>query len=425
MHVVIVGAGTSGIYALRWLTSLRRDIGITVLEKRTYPSYSPCGMPYALEGMTDIDSLIHPLPRGRNVDIILGAEVIEIGENYVAYRKSGSEKKLDFDKLIYAAGGIPIVPKLPGSELSGVFTLKTIEDIRKIDSVAKEGVKFAVIGGGAIGLEMAYALKKRGCDVKVFEPLPNVLPSVGDNEISKIVKEYLEKEGIEVHLNEGLSEILGEDKVRGIRTPKGDYECDYVLLSVGVRPNTSLLKGLVEMDEKGFILVDEFFRTSNENIYATGDCVLAPTVWGEKIPAQLASVAAKHGMIAAMHIAGVNFSYRGSTVPFVTKIGKIEIARVGRKTQKMVRVKAHSFAEYLGGKELIIKMFLTDELKIAGAIAIGEKAASMMDIVSMAMYTDASVEDLLATEFSYCPVVADLNHPVSLCAELAYRRFKR
>lgn len=423
MRIVIVGCGSAGISALKWLTYLMRNVEIVVIEKRDYHSYSPCGMPYAIEGLTEINKLKHTIPTPRNVEILLRTEVVEVDSEKVVCIKDGKEISIEYDKLIYAAGATPIKPNIPGIDLNNVFKFKTIEDLEILENFISPGRRLSVIGGGAIGIEVAYALKKRGCEVRLFEIMPGLLPALGEEEFSAMIKDYLEKHGINVHLSEKIERIEGDNKVERVISDKGRYECDGVILATGVIPNTKPLRGLVDMNEKGFIIVDEYFRTSKGNIYAVGDCILTKTLWNSYVPAQLASVASKHGMIAAMHIAGVSIPYRGSTIPFVSKIGELEIASVGRKTSKFVRVKARAKPEFISKEEIIIKMYFDEDLRVVGCCALGSRAAEMINIISLAMLKGATLEDLLISEFSYCPITSDINNPISLCAELAYRRF--
>ncbi len=418
--IVIIGLGTGGLYAARWASRINRKEEITIIEKRNYETYSPCSIPQVIEGKITPREIIYPFPRTRRIHLHLGYEVIEIrtSEKKVIYRKVGGEdvKEIEYDRLIYAAGAVPKIPPIKGIKKRGVFTVRTVEDAIAILEWMKKSKKALIIGAGAIGVEMAYALKKRGIKVTLVDILSHSFPLNLDDDLAKVVDRRLEDEGIETIFNASVEEITGDDTVNGaiINGERRDY--DMVIVSTGVRPNTALLDGKVEM-ERGFIRVDERMRTSAESIYAVGDCVLTP--YGA---IQLATVAANQGIVAGINAAGGDAIYKKPTGAFVSVFGGFEVSAVGEKTNIYGRAKAKIHPNT--GEEIVMKIYVDEKGYIKGAQAVGVQASTRINVISSLIRMGAKITDLAFMEHAYCPEVSELYDVMKIAAENVLRRFK-
>ncbi|MEM0447947.1 MAG: FAD-dependent oxidoreductase, partial [Thermoplasmata archaeon] len=346
-------------------------------------------------------------------------------------------KEINYDKMLFAAGADPLVPPIKNAKEylnKGIFIVKTLEDAENIKKyISENNVKtVSIVGAGAIGLEMANAMLANGLKVHVFEMFPQVFPKVLDPDMADIVQKFVEGIGIELHLSSKVDEIVVEDgKVKGLITSNKFYNSELIILATGVIPNTSILKGKVEM-EKNFILVNERMETSIKDIYAAGDCVLIKNyISGEKVAVQLATTAAQQGIVAGINMAGKNASYNGAVGAFVSTVGSLEVSAVGltesyaKEKFEIVsaRAKALNKPEYAGGEEIVLKVIVEKNSgKIIGAQAVGKNASSKIDVISMAIRKGATAQDISATEISYCPAVSELYDVINMAGDLLLRK---
>ena len=439
--IVIIGLGTAGVYATRWITQLNREEEITIIERHSYESYSPCGIPLILGESGDFNKLKHPFPRTKRINVLLKFEAIRVDTErkiVIAKQIGGNElREIKYDKLLFATGSEPLVPPIKNAREflgNGVFVVKTLEDAESIMNYIREkNVKtVSIIGAGAIGLEIAHSMVVNGLKVRVFEMFPQVFPRALDPDMAEIVAKFVTGLGIELYLSSRVDEVIVEDgKIKGIISSGKSFDSDAVILATGVVPNTGLLKGIVNM-EKNFIVVNERMETSVKDIYAAGDCVIVKSfISGEPMAIQLATTAAKQGIVAGINMAGKNARYSGVLGSFVSTIGSLEVAAVGitetnaKDKDNLINARARALdrPEYAGGEEIILKVLAEKSTgRIIGAQAVGKKASSKIDIISMAIKRGATVYDLSSIEISYCPAVSDLYDVINMAGDLLLRK---
>ena len=418
--IVIIGLGTGGLYAARWASRINRKEEITIIEKRSYETYSPCSIPQVVEGKLKPEEIIYPFPRTPRIHLYLEHEAVSIDSSrkVVTVRKIGEDKttEIGYDKLIFAAGASPKLPPIKGIEKKGVFTIRTVEDSIEILKWVQNSKKALVIGAGAIGVEMAYALRARGLEVTLVDILSQPFPLNLDADLAKIVDEKLRNDGIETIYNAKVEEISGKDKVEGavINGQQRDY--DIVIVSTGVRPNTNILEGKVEMD-RGFIKVDERMQTSDPDIYAIGDCVVTP--YGV---IQLATIAANQGIVAGINAAGGNAIYKKPNGAFVSAFGGFEVSSVGERTKIFGRARAEDHPH--SNEEIVMKIYIDEEGYIKGAQAVGKNASSRINVISSLIRMNGKITDLAFMEHAYCPEVSELYDVMKIAAENVLRRLK-
>ena len=180
---------------------------------------------------------------------------------------------LPYDKCIYALGARCHVPPIPGRDLPGVACVRTINDLQKIRRLLAPAKHAVVIGGGVIGLEFAWEIRKTGCEVTVLEALPHLMARVLDPESAEVLKERCEACGIAVRTGAEIEKIEGADRAEAVTLAGGErFPADLVLLSCGIRANTevALRSGLA--CGRG-VLVDGHLRTSDPDVFAAGDCI--------------------------------------------------------------------------------------------------------------------------------------------------------
>ena len=430
MRTVIIGSGAAGLTTASTIREYNKDMEILVVTKEKDIAYSPCAIPYVIEGtIKSFDDIIMHTPeyykKEKNIEVLTETTATDIKDNKV---EINGEELIDFDYLVLATGAEPFIPPIEGTSLKGVFKVRNIEDGRKILEYMKNANKVAVIGAGAIGLEMAYAFKKRGLDTLVVEMAPQVLPRFLDSDMAEIVKNYLEKEGIKFILSKPLEKIIGDEKVEGICVSGEVYDVDMVILATGVRPNIELAKKAGCKIGKYAIEVDDRMRTSIKNIYAVGDCVeVIDMITGEKTLSPFGSTAVRQGKVAGKNIAGLDERFNPVLNAAVSKIGDLEVGGVGltalsanlkRIPIAIGKIKALSRARYYpGGKDLYVKLIAKDNLIVGGQIVGFERVAERIDALSIAITKKTTVKELSNMEFCYAPPVSMVKEPLALAAE--------
>ncbi|MEI6579552.1 MAG: FAD-dependent oxidoreductase [Eubacteriales bacterium] len=324
MKILIVGGVAGGATAAARLRRLDEQAEIVMFERGEYISFANCGLPYYIGGeIEEKSSLTLQTPKSFNarfdVDVRTLSEVIAINKANktieVKNIKTGEIYTESYDKLVLSPGAVPLVPKIDGINSDKVFTLRNIPDTYRIkDYIDQNGPRKAVVvGGGYIGIEMAESLSNAGIDVTVVELSNHVIASI-DFEMACDVHNHLRQKGVTLILNDGVTAITETAAGLNVTLGKGEILCDMIILSVGVRPESSLaVNAGLRVNPRGAIVVNEYMQTSDENIYAVGDAVeITDTVTGEKGFVPLAGPANKQGRIAADNISGIKSKYKGT-----------------------------------------------------------------------------------------------------------------
>ena len=187
--------------------------------------------------------------------------------------RTSSGARIGYDQLVLATGSAPFVPKLPGTELQGVFVYRTIEDLDAIQAYAKGAKSCAVLGGGLLGLEAAAGLKAQGMEVTVLHLMPTLMERQLDPSSGYLLQKAFEDRGIAVRCKANTHAILGETHVTGVRLDDGtELPADIVVMAVGIRPNAVLAKEAGLETNRG-VLVGDDMRTSDPDIFSVGECV--------------------------------------------------------------------------------------------------------------------------------------------------------
>ena len=353
--VVVVGAVAAGPKGAVRVKRLDPDAEVVLIDQDSLISYGGCGIPYYVSGdVPDEKELrstnFHMLrdeyffEKAKGVTTLTSTRVTGIDRlskvvkaEHVA---TGEVKEIGYDTLLLATGSEPIVPPLAGLDLDGVFTVNNLHKAIEIkDRIAKGLVgKAVIVGGGAIGIEMAEAFKDLwGIDATIVEMKSHLLPSLVDWEMADILAKHLRDSGLEVHLGEAAQEILGDEQgnVRGVRTDKREINGDMVIIAVGVRPRSALaLEAGLHVSRGGAIVVNERMQTSDPDIYAAGDCVeITHLISGQKFFAPLGSLANKQGRVAGDNICGIPSVFKGGVGSFIMKGFDMSIGSAGLTLQ--------------------------------------------------------------------------------------------
>ncbi len=432
MKIIVIGAVAGGTTAA--VTARRHDphADITVYEKDHDISYVSCGMPYYLAGDVEDEATLAP----RGPDYFLKKHRISIHIQHEVLSIDASKKKVrvrnltnnqifedGYDRLIIATGANVIYPPIPGVKLPHVFPLRRMEEMRQIKAFfdMNHPTKAVVIGTGFIGLEMAETLIRRGIAVQLVERLPQVSPNV-DPDMARHILAYLESKEIPVHLNKSAVEITS---THVILNDGEQLEADFVLLATGVRPNTELAKAIgLELALNGGILVDAEQRTSIPEIYATGDCVLLPSIVSQvPIYRPLGSTANKTGRVVGENVVGGHQTFPGIAGTSIYRFFELTVAQTGLGEAE---ARAHGLKPityemssedrplFMGGREMNIKLIVEENtLRLLGAQIVGfDGVDKRIDVVATAISFGAKLDDLTSLDLAYTPVFNTSTDPL-------------
>lgn len=439
MKTIIIGGVAGGASAAARLRRLDEAAEIIILERGEFISFANCGLPYFIGGeITDRNMLTLQTPasfKARfNIDVRVFSEAIKISPDTktvtVKDFNIGTTYEESYDNLILSPGAEPIKPNISGIEGANVFTLRNIPDTLKIKNYIEtaEPKSAVVIGGGYIGVEMAENLAKAGLEVSIVE-LSDHLVAPLDFDMAADVHRYIKGKGIRLYLNNGVQAIDGSKVI----LQNGEISADMVIMSVGVRPETSLAKDCgIALNARGSIVVDSRMKTNIPNIYAVGDAVEVSnfiTKVSAFIP--LAGPANKQGRIAADNIAGFDSEYKGTQGSAVLKLFDMTVATTGLNEKsaeaagidfdKIYTYSASHASYYPGGNMMSVKILWDKKtLKIIGAQIVGfDSVDKRMDVIASAIRFGAKVTDLAELELCYAPPYGSAKDPVNMAGFVA------
>ncbi|MCK5194037.1 MAG: FAD-dependent oxidoreductase, partial [Desulfobulbaceae bacterium] len=330
--IVIIGGVAAGPKAACHAKRLMPDAEITILDQDSLISYGGCGIPYYVSGdVNDEDELrktsfhmtrdVSFFEKAKGVHVRINTRAVKINRDDkvvdVVDVVSGEKDSVPYDKLVISTGSQPFVLPIPGADLDGVYTISDLHKAIAIKQSLATGQvgKAVVIGGGAIGLEMAEAFADLwGVETSVIEFMPQILPRIIDPPFARMVKHHMEKQGVSIYTSEGAQALEGDEngKVCKVVTPNRTIETDIVVMAAGVRARSELARE-AGLDVSPFgIVVNNRMQTSDPNIYAAGDCVESTNlITGKKMLAPMGSIANREGRVVGDNLAGIPSTFPG------------------------------------------------------------------------------------------------------------------
>lgn len=439
---LIIGGVAGGMSAATRLRRLDEHAQIIVLERGGHVSFANCGLPYYLGGVIEERSsllLQTPASLGSRfgLDVRVRTEAVSIDRDArtVLARNlaTGEETTLRYDALVLSPGAPPVRPSVEGGER--MLTLRDIDDVDAAMAALEVAPRSAlVIGAGFIGLEMVENLAHRGLDVTLVELGDQVLPPL-DPEMAAPVADRLRDAGVDVRLGTQVT-ALGSDTATlsdGTTVP-----AEFVLGSIGVRPDTSLAQGTgLELGPRGGIRVDDALRTSDPHIWAIGDAVeKVDAITGEPRLVALAGLANRHGRLAADSIAGRPVRVREALGTAVVGVRGLTIAATGwnekllRSRERDIRVihthPASHTGYYPGAETMALKLIVdaaTDVILGAQGVG-GEGVDKRIDVIATAMAGGIAASELADLELAYAPQYSSAKDPVNMLGYVALNAFE-
>lgn len=433
-RIVIIGGVAAGPKTAARARRLAPNAEITIIEKDSYISYAGCGMPFYLAGSVrefgQLFSTAYGVARDedyfrreKGVKVLTGNEALEIDrdrkEALVRNLATGEESRIPYDRLVIATGSSPIIPKIEGIDLKGVFRLNHPEDAKKIKENLEGVGEAVVIGAGLIGMEAADALREKNIFATVVELKRQILPGMLDSDLAAVLRTRLEEQGIEFRLGQKVLKIEGKEDggAAAVVTDQERLDAEMVIVAVGVRPNVDLArKAGLKIGETGAIEINRHMQTSDPDIFAVGDCVEnMHLISGRKVFIPLATYANRQGRVAGDNVTGRKSVFKGVLGTAVLKVLNWNMGRTGLGQQQAEEMgysvttvvnSAHDRTHYHPSHGLVIMKMIVDSVsrKILGAQAIGPgDVVKRIDVLATAIHFGATVDDLPDVDLGYAP----------------------
>ena len=439
MKVVIVGGVAGGATAAARIRRLDEQAEIVVFERTSYMSYANCGLPYYIGGVIeDPEELTLQTPESFfarfRVDVRVRHEVTAIHPDRktvaVTNLETGEAFEESYDKLLLSPGAKPVLPKLRGMNVPGLFTLRTVEDTLRIKKyIEEQQPKSAVLaGGGFIGLELAENLRELGLDVTIVQR-PKQLMSPFDADMAALIHGEMRRHGVKLALGHTVEGFEGKDGGIDVLLEGGaPLHADMVVIAIGVEPDSALAKAAgLALGVKGSIAVNDRMETSQADIYAVGDAVqVRHYVTGGDALIALAGPANKQGRIAADNICGGDSRYTGSQgssvikvfdmTAAVTGVNEAQAAKAGLDADSVVLSPMSHAGYYPGGRVMTMKVvFEKETYRLLGAQIVGyEGVDKRIDVLATAIRAGLKATELKDLDLAYAPPYSSAKDPVNM-----------
>lgn len=447
-RVVIIGGVATGMKTASRLRRRDKDAEIIVLERGPQLSYGACGFPYFIgrdvKDFAEFDHTPQGVPRDaeyfrtyKGIDARTGCNVTAVNPQAktVVYTElaTGAEVTLNYDVLVLGTGSTPVKLPLANADAAGIHSFWFPWDVQAVDREIEERkvTDVVIIGAGFVGIELAEAFHKRGLKTSIVEMQDRVLGQMLDKEMADLIRKPLENAGINLCLEEKTVGFTAENGVvTGVETDKRLIPAQLVIVAVGVRPNVELAKAAgLAIGPSGCIAVNEYLQTSDENIYAGGDCAEnTHRVSGAKIFTPMGSTANKHGRVIADNICGDKIKYPGVLTTGICQVLDWQAGSTGLNERtaaaagfkfKTVVVPGNDRLGYMPGvKSLVLKLIAEEGTeKVLGVQAVGCGGVDKrIDTLVAAISMGATLEDLSNFDIAYAP---PFNGPIDNIATAA------
>lgn len=454
-RIVVIGGVAAGSKAACRIKRVKPDAEVTIVDQDNLISYGGCGIPYYVSGdIADEKELrstsFHMLrdesffEKAKGVKTLTSTRALSINRKeksvLVKNVKTGEQETLNYDQLLLAIGSQPIILPIPGNDLDGVFTISDMHKAIEIKERIAKGLvgKAVVIGGSAIGIEMAEALTDLWkVETTILESQKQLLPCILDWSLAHILAQHMRDNGVELIFGERAAEILEKDgKVAGVRTTSGKIlDCDLVIMAVGARPRTQIAQDAgLQVANSGAIVVNERMQTSDPNIYAAGDCVEIPhLISGRRFFAPFGSLANKEGRVAADNMSGIPSTFKGGVGSFIMKAFDISVGSTGLSLDAAlaegfdadISLTSPSDREHFFPTQQILCLELVFDkrtrrvLGFQGVGPMNDGLSARINAAAVAVSSGTTVDDFSMIEMAYAPPFSTVVDAINAAANVA------
>ena len=443
MKIIIIGGVAGGATTAARIRRVDETAEIILLEKGKHISYANCGLPYYIGGVIEErEKLFVQTPEAFStrfrVDVRTENEVIFIDrkKKTVTVRQSSEDTyEESYDKLLISTGASPVRPPLPGIDFPGIFTLRNVTDTDRIKEYINSHSprKAVVVGAGFIGLEMAENLHAQGAKVSIVEMGNQVMAPI-DFSMASLVHQHLMDKGVNLYLEQAVASFEREGKGLKVTFKNGQsISADIVILSIGVRPETSLARAAeLTIGPAGGIAVNDYLQTSDEAIYAIGDAIeYRHPITGKPWLNYLAGPANRQGRIVADNILGAKIPYEGSIGTSIAKVFDMTVASTGLPGKRLrlegidymsstIHPASHA-GYYPDAMPMSIKITFDKQTgRLYGGQIVGyDGVDKRIDGLALVIKHQGTVYDLMKVEQAYAPPFSSAKDPVAIAGYVA------
>ncbi|OON96470.1 MAG: NADH oxidase [Epulopiscium sp. Nele67-Bin005] len=426
MKVVVIGCTHAGTAAIVNIKGIHENAEITVYERNNNISFLSCGIALNVaQVVKDAQTLFYSSPNhlqelGVNTKMEHEVQAVDIANKKVTVKDLNSGEIFDdsYDKLIVTLGSWPITPPIAGIDLGNIILSKNYSHSQAIIEKAKDAKNVVVIGAGYIGVELAEAFEMLGKNTTLIDAEPRIMNKYLDQTYTDIAEKAFTDHGVTLALGHKVTSFEGTDgNVTKVKTDKGEFETDLVILCIGFRPNTDLLKGQLDMLPNGAIVIDEYMQTSVKDVFAAGDCCMVrfnPAEDNRYIP--LATNAVRMGTLIAKNLVEPKLKYMGTQGTSGIKIYDHNIASTGLTEQVAKATTSYDVAsvtitdahraEFMPTFEEVTLTLVYDKTThviLGGQITSLAEVTQHMNTLSVAIQNKMTVEELAMTDFFFQP----------------------
>lgn len=425
-RIIVIGSGAAGMSAASAAREASPDADITVFTEDEDIAYSPCAIPWGIEGRSQWDEIVMHTPQfyseKRNIRVLTKTKVESVDGEAKTVTAGG--ESYPYDSLVIATGGRVFVPPIAGTDLKNVFVVRTVRDGKDIQAALSDVDRVVIGGAGVIGLELAVSLREMGKDVTVIEMMDQVIPRIADKDMADEIQAHLEERGIRFVMKAPIQAVNGDGRVESVTATGQEYPCGLMIFATGVRANLDIAKSLeLDVGQLGALVASPTLNAYRRgrlvpDVFVAGDVMQCESaVMPGATMSQLGSTAVRQGRVAGHNAAGGDKMLFGPVAsPWVSVIGDKQIAGTGLSLGlaswygiDTVTGKAEGLTRaryYSGGMELKVKVIADKTThRIVGAqIIAGEEATGRIDWLTSAIINGMTAEDFLVrSENAYCP----------------------
>lgn len=433
MKIIVVGCTHAGTAAVVNMKELYPDSEIVVYEKNDNISFLSCGIALSVGNVvTKPEKLFYNSPENlasQGIVTKMKHEVLDIDfDNKTIKAKNLLDNTIiedNYDKLILTLGSWPIVPKFEGGNLENIVLCKNYDHAKNIIHKAENSKNVVVIGAGYIGVELAEAFQMKNKNVTLIDAESRIMSKYLDKEFTDKAEEEFTKKGVNLVLGQKVQKFEGDNKISKVYTDKSSFDADLVVLCIGFAPNTDLVKGKLKTLPNGAIIIDEYMRTSKEDVFAAGDCCvvkLNPANENRYIP--LATNAVRMGTLVAKNLINPTLKYMGTQGTSGIKIYDLCIASTGLtedvaksttnlNVDSVIAVDNYRPEFMPTFEEATLKIVYDKDTRkiIGGQIMSKIDLTQFMNTLSVVIQKEMTIEELAVTDFFFQP---HFNKPWSL-----------
>ncbi len=432
--MLVIGAVAAGTSAAAKARRVDPELEIKVFAEGENISYGACGLPYYIGGLikTREKLLVRSIEdfARQGIEVRNRCQAVEVdpAERKVLIRDLVQKRTFEerYDKLVVATGARPILLDCRNSNLPGIFTLRTVADGVAIKEYLERNkpANILIVGAGYIGLEMAESLSQLGFTVTLAERRPQVAPNM-DTDMAAKIQEHLEQHGVRVLVDTEIIGFEGQETVQRAFTQDNSLAVDFVLVSIGVRPNTQLAADAgIRLGVAHAIKVNSHMETNLEGVYAAGDCATAHhRLTGKDVYIPMGTTANKQGRVAGENAAGGSEIFRGVLGTGIARVFDLEISRTGLTEQecmpagidfysRSVECRTAAIPGLAGPIWLKLTISPADNHLLGAQIVGRNNAAKRIDVFAAAITMGARLEDVYDMDLAYSPPFSPVWDPV-------------